>query len=158
MGKRMTERVSDIGERARGRMVENRLDKVDRENDRLKHEVRMLRDDLQEERGALQRALDALARDEHVTVTTKGRKRRGRFLRIIAIGGGAYLLGARAGRERYEQIVDKAKGLKDSMRQRPDGETTWEPIGAPTGTTSPGTTSGSTTSRGGQIDTGSVGA
>lgn len=129
MGNRMTERVSELGDRAKDRMMERRIDKVDRENDRLQHEVRMLRDDLQEERGALQRALDALARDEHVTVETDGRARRGRtLLRLVVIGGGAYLLGARAGRQRYDQIVDKAKGLTDSMRQRNGADATWEPV------------------------------
>jgi hypothetical protein len=130
MASRMAERVSDLGERARGRMTETRLDKVDRENDRLKYEVRLLRDDLQEERGALQRALDALSRDEHVTVETKVKKPRGRLLRMIVIGGGAYLLGARAGRGRYEEIMDKARGMKDSMQKRTNGDqgdgTAWQ--------------------------------
>ena len=87
MTNRMTERVSDLGDRARDRITESRLDKFDRENDRLKHEVRLLRDDLREERGSLERALDALKRDEHVTVHTKAPKRRGRVLRAIVIGG-----------------------------------------------------------------------
>ena len=36
----------------------------------------MLREDLRNESGSLERALDALRRDEHVTVTTKAPKRR----------------------------------------------------------------------------------
>jgi hypothetical protein len=135
MTKRMTERVSDLGDRARERRTEARLDKFDRENDRLKQEVRMLRDDLQEERGSLERALDALKRDEHVTVHTKTPKRRGRVLRAIVIGGGAYVLGARAGRERYDQIVEKVRGLSASARERATGENrSWESA-TPTGTT-----------------------
>lgn len=128
----MGDRVTEIGDRARERKTERRLDTMDRENDRLKQEVRMLRDDLQEERGSLQRALDALRRDEHVTVQTTAPKRRGRILRLIAIGGAAYLLGARAGRERYDQIVDKAKRLKSATPTRDDAEPTWE-AAAPTG-------------------------
>jgi len=112
MANRVAEAVSDLGEKARERRMESRLDKVDRENDRLKHEVKLLREDLHEERGSLQQALDALKRDEHVTVQTKAPKRRGRLLRAAVIGGGAYLLGARAGRERYEQIVQKARDWK----------------------------------------------
>ena len=128
MASRMAERLSDLGDRARERKMETRIDKVDRENDRLKHEVRMLRDDLQEERGALERALDALKRDEHVTVTTKAPKRRGRILKAIAIGGGAYLLGARAGRERYDQVMGKVRDLSASMQDRAGtgGGTPWE--------------------------------
>ena len=140
MTNRMTERVSDLGDRARERRTEARLDKFDRENDRLKQEVRMLRDDLQEERGSLERALDALKRDEHVTVHTKAPKRRGRVLRAIVIGGGAYLLGARAGRERYDQIVEKVRGLSASARERATGESgSWE-ASAPAGATTPATT------------------
>jgi septal ring factor EnvC (AmiA/AmiB activator) len=135
MTNRMTERVSDLGDRARDRITESRLDKFDRENDRLKHEVRMLREDLREERGSLERALDALKRDEHVTVHTKVPKRRGRLLRTIVIGGTAYLLGTRAGRERYDQIVEKVRGLSASARNRATGESrSWE-SSTPTGAT-----------------------
>jgi septal ring factor EnvC (AmiA/AmiB activator) len=126
MKNRMTERVSDLGDRARDRITESRLDKFDRENDRLKHEVRMLREDLREERGSLERALDALKRDEHVTVHTKAPKRRGRLLRTIVIGGGAYVLGTRAGRERYDQIVEKVRGLSTSARSAADDSRSWE--------------------------------
>jgi septal ring factor EnvC (AmiA/AmiB activator) len=118
MANRMAERMGDLGVRARERMTESRLDKMDRENDRLKHEVRLLRDDLQEERGSLARALDALARDEHVTVETKAPKRRGRIVRTLVIGGGAYVLGTRAGRERYDQIVGKLRAMKSSVQDR----------------------------------------
>lgn len=127
MANRVAEAVSDLGDKARERRMESRLDKVDRENDRLKHEVRLLRDDLQEERSALQQALDALRRDEHVTVQTKAPKRRGRFLRAAVIGGGAYLLGARAGRERYDQIVEKARDWKRAAMHE-DGAQSQSPI------------------------------
>ncbi len=118
MANRMAERMGDLGVRARERMTESRLDKMDRENDRLKHEVRLLRDDLQEERGSLARALDALARDERVTVETKAPKRRGRIIRTLVIGGGAYVLGTRAGRERYDQIMGKLRAMKSSVQDR----------------------------------------
>lgn len=109
MASRMADKVSDLGDRAKERMMESRLDKFDRENDRLKSEVRLLREDLQEERGSLEQALDALnKRNEPVTVKTP---RRARMLRTVVIGGGAYLLGTRAGRERYDQIVEKVRSL-----------------------------------------------
>jgi hypothetical protein len=118
MASRMAERMGDLGDRARERMAETRKDKTDRENDRLKHEVRLLREDLHEERGSLSRALDALARNEHVTVETKTPKRRGRIVRTLVIGGGAYVLGTRAGRERYDQIVGKLRAMKSSVQDR----------------------------------------
>ncbi len=118
MASRMAERMGDLGDRARERMTETRLDKMDRENDRLKHEVRLLREDLHEERGSLSRALDALARNEHVTVETKTPRRRGRIVRTLVIGGGAYVLGTRAGRERYDQIVGKLRAMRSSVQDR----------------------------------------
>ena len=129
MASRMAERMGDLGDRARERMTETRLDRMDRENDRLKHEVRLLREDLREERGSLTRALDALARDEHVTVETKAPKRRGRIIRTIVIGGGAYLLGTRAGRERYDQIVEKLRTMKSSVQdpqRSSDDQAPWQ--------------------------------
>lgn len=129
MASRMAERMGDLGDRARERMTETRLDRMDRENDRLKHEVRLLREDLREERGSLTRALDALARDEHVTVETKAPKRRGRIIRTLVIGGGAYLLGTRAGRERYDQIVEKLRTMKSSVQdpqRSSDDQAPWQ--------------------------------
>ena len=110
MASRMADKVSDLGDRARERKLESRLDKFDRENDRLKSEVKLLREDLREERGALERALDALNGRDTVTVKTKPR-RTGRAIRAVAIGAGAYLLGTRAGRERYDMIMDKVRSL-----------------------------------------------
>jgi hypothetical protein len=115
----MADKVSDLGDRARERMMESRLDKFDRENDRLRSEVKLLRDDLQEERSSLERALDALNKRETVTVKTK--PRRGRLLRTVVVGAGAYLLGTRAGRERYDQIMEKARSLANRSH---DGSTT----------------------------------
>ena len=41
----------------------------------------------------------------------------GRVLVVVGVGVG-YVLGARAGRQRYEQIRDAATGLRDSPRVR----------------------------------------
>ena len=82
-----------------------------------------------EERGSLARALDALGRNEHITVETKAPKRRGRIVRTIVIGGGAYLLGTRAGRERYDQIVEKMRAMKSSVQDRQrssDDQARWQ--------------------------------
>ena len=117
MASRMADRVSDLSERARERMNESRLDKIDRENDRLKSEVKLLREDLHEERNSLEQALGALNKRETVTVKTK--PRRGRFIRTVVIGGGAYFLGTRAGRERYDQIMDKVKSLTNKAQNNP---------------------------------------
>jgi hypothetical protein len=114
----ITERIGDISNRAQSRLMESRLDKTERENDRLKREVHLLRDDIQEERSALQRALDALKRDDPVVIQADDPTRGGRLIGTIIVIGGAYLLGARAGRERYNDIVERAGRMKETIRER----------------------------------------
>ena len=51
------------------------------------------------------------------------------LFRTAIIAGGAYLLGARAGRERYDQIVEKTKSLKHRTQERLSGRSdgaSWE--------------------------------
>ena len=69
----------------------------------------------------------------------KGSPRRG-VLRTVVIAGVAYVLGTRAGRERYDQIMDKAKSLKsrahERLGERSNGDS-WEGrASTPTSTTS----------------------
>jgi hypothetical protein len=108
----ITERVTQLGDRARERMTHARLEKLDRDNDRLRGEVSLLRDDLQEERDALREALKALG-EERVTVRPD---RRPHVVRTILVAGTAYLFGTRAGRERYEWIVGRVRAMRDSVR------------------------------------------
>ena len=140
MTNRVVERVNDLGEKARERRMETRLDKVDRENDRLKGEVKLLRDDLHEERGSLQHALDALKAQETVTVVKKPR-RTSRLLRTAVIGGGAYLLGTRAGRERYDQIMARVNSAKSGVKDRMGQGSTDDRWDTGTSPTAPGSTS-----------------
>jgi hypothetical protein len=108
----ITDRVSHLGDRARERMTHARLEKLDRDNDRLRGEVSMLRDDLQEERDALREAVKALGEDR-VTVRSD---RRPHVVRTILVAGTAYVFGTRAGRERYEWIVGRVRAMRDSIR------------------------------------------
>ena len=54
---------------------------------------------------------------------------RGGVLRTVVIAAVAYVLGTRAGRERYDQIMERAKSLKNQARERlgerPNGDS-WE--------------------------------
>jgi hypothetical protein len=112
----LTDRMHDLGDRARNRATQARLEKLDRDNDRLRTEVSVLRDDLQEERSTVKEALAALKKQrEPATVTIS---RRPRILRTIVVAGGAYVLGTRDGRERYEQIRKKARSLAGTVRTR----------------------------------------
>ena len=121
---RITSRMNTMGERARNKVVQTRLEKLDRDNDRLRTQVDVLRDDLDEERGALKAALDALKqREQPITVKTS---RRPHLFRSVVIAGVAYVLGTRDGRERYEQIRQRVKSLAGNARSRiQDGRDPW---------------------------------
>ena len=121
---RLTNRMNKLGDRARDKVVHARLEKLDRDNDRLRTQVDVLREDLHEERSALKEALGALKKHEQpITVKTS---RRPHLLRSVVIAGVAYVLGTRDGRERYEQIRQRAKTLVDSARSRvQDGRDPW---------------------------------
>ncbi len=99
----MSGMLQDVRERARDRVVAARLTSMDRENEKLRTEASMLRAQLQRERddeADLRDALRASAKGR----TVKVRKGSGP-LRMLVLAGGAYLLGAKAGRERYDDIV-----------------------------------------------------
>jgi hypothetical protein len=49
------------------------------------------------------------------------------MLGMLVVGGVAYVLGAKAGRERYDQIIGRAKQLTDSVRGAVRGnDSGWE--------------------------------
>lgn len=75
---------------------------------RLQDKVSSLHDELEREREARRALADAIG--------TTGRGRRGRgLLRILVIGATAYVLGARAGRERYVQMTGWIQGVRDRL-------------------------------------------
>jgi len=116
----MTHRVGEAANRLQRRRLEMKTDSLDRTNDDLERELRATRTQLDQERSTREQLLDALtsapAGKEKVVV----KKRRGRLLRAVVIGGGAYVLGARAGHERYEQIKGWAAGMRDRVQTRGD--------------------------------------
>ena len=110
----ITDRVTELSDHARERLMHSRAEKQDRENERLRYEVSILRDDLDAERGMLKDALNGLE-------SRKGDARRSRkphLVRTLVIAGGAYVLGTRDGRERYDQIVRKARSFIDAVKSR----------------------------------------
>lgn len=118
-------RVTDMGDRARERLVHSRMEKLDRDNERLRTEVSLLRGDLDAERSSLKDALKGL---EARKVTVK-KSRRPHLIRALVIAGGAYVLGTRDGHERYDQIVAKVRSLSDGVKRRADDRDGggWEP-------------------------------
>jgi hypothetical protein len=108
------------------RWLDRRLEKLSQQNDELRDEVDTLRHDLDDERDRSKETMVALS---------KSRRRPGR-IKWLVLAGGAYVMGAKAGRARYEQIRDWAR----SITQR-DGDGDATP-GAVTGTSmteAPGT-------------------
>lgn len=112
----MTDRLGDVGDKLRERRSNQKMEHLDKENDRLRMELRSIRSMLDRERADRDEILHALKGQPKTVV----KKKRGGLLRMVVIGGGAYVLGTRAGRARYEQIVDWAKRMKDRGRDATD--------------------------------------
>jgi len=103
--------LGDRTGRVRERLLSARLGNLDRQNERLRNEVSVLHSQLDHEREEHEELRDALrSKPKEVKVRKSG------FVRVVLIGGGAYLLGARAGRERYEEIERWARSMRDRMR------------------------------------------
>ncbi len=101
------------------------MEDVRQENLRLKTEARLLQDELEHDRGDVARLLSAIER-----TTAEKRPRRHRFGRFVSLAGaatGAYVMGARAGRQRYDDIrgavssaMRKGSSMVQGLRDRAD--------------------------------------
>ena len=100
--------VKDAKSMVKERWLDRRVEKLSKENDELRDAVDELRRDLDEEHGRSKDTLHALSKS----------RRPGR-MKWLVLAGGAYVLGAKAGRARYEQI----KGWTRSVT-RSDGNGT----------------------------------
>jgi hypothetical protein len=93
--------------------LEGKIDDARVENERLRAENHVLREEGRHERGEMQQLVAAMGRDGERRPL--GRTRR--FVALAAAAGGAYVLGARAGRERYEQILRRWRRLRAQSRR-----------------------------------------
>jgi cell division septum initiation protein DivIVA len=100
------------------RLLDRRVDKLSKENERLREAVGELREDLDEAQGRSKETLAALSKT----------RRPGR-MKWIVLAGGAYVLGAKAGRARYEQLKGWARSLTP---QNDNGSTTTTTTGTGT--------------------------
>jgi len=92
--------LGDVTDRIQEKRLHDKVEDLDKENGRLRAQVQLLSGNLQEERHEHDQLVDLLkAKPTKVKV-----KRRVGILRVAAVGGAAYVLGAKAGRERYERI------------------------------------------------------
>ena len=103
--------------RVRSRRDAARLQTLDRQNMRLRDEVSHLRTRLDDERTEMDDLRDALKSSPKVVRVTK----RTGFFRLAVVGGAAYLLGTRAGRERYERFVGWVRSMRSKMERSTDG-------------------------------------
>ena len=95
--------LGDRTGRMRERLLSARLGNLDRQNERLRNEVSVLHSQLDHER------------EEHEE-PKEVKVRKSGFVRVVLIGAGAYLLGAHAGRERYDEVLRWARSLRDGVR------------------------------------------
>ena len=96
----LKDRASAFTDSARQRLAERHAESLERENERLKMENSTLREQTDRDRDRMERILDSF---EDVTAPPKKHRIR-RLMTLSSAAGGAYVMGAKAGRERYEQI------------------------------------------------------
>ena len=82
------------------RFLDRRVEKLSKENDKLREAVGELRQDLD----------DAQDRSKETLAVLSKTRRPGR-MKWLVLAGGAYVLGAKAGRGRYEQLKGWARSL-----------------------------------------------
>lgn len=121
------DQMGRMKDRIRRDRSERKMEDIRRENLRLKAEAHILQGELEHDRGDVARLLSAIER------TTAAKTYR--FARIVSLVGaatGAYVMGAKAGRQRYEDIrgaVSSAmrkggslvEGLRNGADQAVDG-------------------------------------
>jgi hypothetical protein len=102
----MFDTATGITEGIRDERAAMRERSMDWRQRRLQNKVEALHEELDREREARRALTDAMGGGS-------GRKRGRGLLRILLIGGGAYVLGTRAGRERYDQMTGWVRGMRD---------------------------------------------
>jgi hypothetical protein len=119
--------MRDVMQQMRGRAKDRwgvaRMRSLDHQNMRLRDEVSHLRTRLEDDRSEMEDLKDALKSSPKV-VTLK--KRAGLF-RLAVVGGTAYLLGTRAGRERYDRFADWVRSMRSKMERSDDDASNVEP-------------------------------
>jgi hypothetical protein len=99
------------------RWLDRRMEKLSQENDKLREAVEELRHDLDTEQDRSKETLDALSKS----------RRPGR-MKWLVLAGGAYVLGTKAGRARYEQMKGWVRSVTESNGS--NGGTTASPADA----------------------------
>lgn len=109
----MRDTLNDLTDRFRDRRMNARVNTLDRQNLRLRDEVSRLRTDLNDERSQREDLKKALHAKPTVVKKTG-------LIRLVLIGGTAYVLGTRDGRQRYDQIIGWVRSMRGKMERRAD--------------------------------------
>ena len=120
----IVDRMGDARDRIRRERSAREMEDVRRENQRLKAEARVLEDELQQDRGDVERLLSVI---ERTSGTEASERRFGRFVALATVATGAYVMGAKAGRERYDEIrraaaaaMRRGSEIARGLRERAD--------------------------------------
>jgi hypothetical protein len=115
-------KIGSMTGKLRERRIESRLEDLDRENVRLRTEIDTLRSDLDREWQERKELLEPLRDRKRSKLVVKPRRRSG-FMRLATVGLAAYVLGTRAGHERWEQIRGAFGRAKDKVGSLARGDT-----------------------------------
>ena len=108
----ITGRMERMRTGARQRMMEMKADRAESQNEQLKAENRVLRDELEENRSERQRVLDLLERAEFAVAEPT--KRRFRLFRLLLAAGAIYAVGTRT------DTFQRVKGWMSERRGQMD--------------------------------------
>jgi hypothetical protein len=112
----MRDSLHHMGGAVKDRWGAARMSNLDRQNIRLRDEVSNLRTQLDDERSEIEDLKDALRSGPKVVKV----KKRGGLLRTAVVGGVAYFVGTRDGRERYDQIMSWFRSMRSKMERNAD--------------------------------------
>jgi hypothetical protein len=104
------DRAAALKDEFKARRLESRADHAEQEIDRLRMENRTLKEEVDRDKDRIDQLLEGL----QDVISPGGSKHRVRRLMTLSVAaGGAYVMGAKAGRERYQQIMEKVRGMRD---------------------------------------------
>jgi vacuolar-type H+-ATPase subunit I/STV1 len=107
----LNDTMTSLATRMRMERASRRAASLERRRRDLQEQVDGLRSELTHERETRQELSQLLEKMEDANMSN-GHP----ILRMLVVGGVAYVLGAKAGRGRYEQIVAKGRELRDQLR------------------------------------------
>jgi hypothetical protein len=112
----MRDSMQTVTGSVRARWDAARINSLDRRNVRLRDEVSHLKIRLEDERSETDDLKDALRSSPKVVTV----RRRSGIVRVAVIGAAAYVLGTRAGRQRYDQMAGWVRSMRSKLERKTD--------------------------------------